>query len=118
VFGLLAGTLHGAAMGKDVIDFNHDDSSATNTGQALLAIDPAAFGDPLEFRKRVDVVVRDLRASERMPGVQRIWLPGEQSHMKRQDAASNGMAIGAGLRKSLDALADELRIPRLTGGST
>src|SRR5205807_2127917 len=29
VFGLLAGTLNGAAMGKDVIDFNHDDASAT-----------------------------------------------------------------------------------------
>lgn len=118
VFGLLAGTLHGAAMGKDVVDFNHDDTTATNTGQALLAIDPSAFGDPLEFQKRVDVVVRDLRASERMPGVERIWLPGEQSEMRRRDAARNGIEIGAGLRRSLDALADELRIPRLPGEST
>src|SRR5450432_2907561 len=45
VVGLLAGTLNGAAMGKDVIDFNQDVSSATNTGQAIVAIDPAAFGD-------------------------------------------------------------------------
>src|SRR5205085_6920016 len=34
VVGLLAGTLNGAAMGRDVIDFNQDFSSATNTGQA------------------------------------------------------------------------------------
>src|SRR4029077_17318959 len=30
VVGLLAGTLNAAAMGKDLIDFNHDDASATN----------------------------------------------------------------------------------------
>ena len=45
IVGLLAGTLNGAAMGSDVIDFNHDDTSATNTGQAIMAIDLAAFGD-------------------------------------------------------------------------
>src|SRR3954468_7246623 len=33
IVGLLAGTLNGAAMGKDVIDFNHDQSTPTNTGQ-------------------------------------------------------------------------------------
>jgi L-2-hydroxycarboxylate dehydrogenase (NAD+) len=32
IIGLLAGTLGGAAMGRDVIDFNHDDDSVTNTG--------------------------------------------------------------------------------------
>src|SRR5207244_9059298 len=36
IVGLLAGTLNGAAMCKDVVDFNHDDNSATNTGQALV----------------------------------------------------------------------------------
>src|SRR6185295_12287412 len=66
VFGLLAGTLNGAAMGKDVIDFNADDRSVTNTGQAILAIDIAAFGDSEDFKHRVDVLARDLRASKRM----------------------------------------------------
>jgi L-2-hydroxycarboxylate dehydrogenase (NAD+) len=114
VFGLLAGTLNGAAMGKDVVDFNHDDTTPTNTGQAILAIDPAAFGDPLDFRKRVDVVVRDLRSSERMPGVERIWLPGEQSHLKRAEGGRAGIPIPPALRAALDKLADELQITRLT----
>ncbi|QJR09837.1 putative oxidoreductase YjmC [Usitatibacter rugosus] len=117
VFGLLAGTLNGAAMGKDVIDFNADDVTPTNTGQAICVIDPAAFGDPLEFKKRVDVVVRDLRASERMPGVERIWLPGEQSHLKKLEAQRNGTPIAPALQKSLDTLADSLGILRLSGGT-
>jgi LDH2 family malate/lactate/ureidoglycolate dehydrogenase len=115
VFGLLAGTLNGAAMGKDVVDFNHDDTTPTNTGQALMVIDPAAFGDPREFRRRVDTVVRDIRASERMPGVERIWLPGEQSHAKRMESARCGIALGAALVQSLDQLADQLGIARLQG---
>ena len=116
VFGLLAGTLNGAAMGKDVVDFNHDDTTPTNTGQAILAIDPAAFGDPAEFRGRVDSVVRDIRASERMPGVERIWLPGEQSHAKRVAGARDGVPIVPELRASLDKLAGELGIPPLKAG--
>jgi L-2-hydroxycarboxylate dehydrogenase (NAD+) len=115
VFGLLAGTLNGAAMGKDVVDFNADDVATTNTGQAILAIDPAAFGDPGEFRRRVDTVVRDLRSSQRMPNVERIWLPGEQSHMKREANTRAGVPIVPALAASLDKLASELGIPKLPG---
>jgi L-2-hydroxycarboxylate dehydrogenase (NAD+) len=45
VIGLLEGTLNGAAMGRDVVDFNKDDQSRTNTGQSMLVIGPAALGD-------------------------------------------------------------------------
>jgi hypothetical protein len=69
IIGLLAGTLGGAAMGRDVIDFNHDDDSVTNTGQAIAAINIAAFGDVAVFKASVDALVRDFRNSERMPGV-------------------------------------------------
>jgi len=113
VFGLLAGTLNGAAMGKDVIDFNHDDASATNTGQAIVAIDVAAFGDLQAFKDRIDVLVNDLRQSRRMPHVERIWLPGEQSHAKRIEHHRDGIPISAPLLRSLDQLADDLRVKRL-----
>src|SRR6185312_4949114 len=47
-FGVLAGTLNRAAMGREVVDFNADDSTETNTGQAILALDLEAFGDARE----------------------------------------------------------------------
>ncbi len=111
--GLLAGTLNGAAMGKDVIDFNHDQSSVTNTGQAIVAIDIAAFGDVEAFKARVDALVRDLRGSQRMPGVERIWVPGEQSQAKRVAYARDGIPIAAGLMRNLNQLAAELGIAAL-----
>jgi LDH2 family malate/lactate/ureidoglycolate dehydrogenase len=110
IVGLLAGTLNGAAMGKQVIDFNHDDTTTTNTGQAILAIDLSAFGDVAQFKARVDQLVRELRGSERMPGVERIWLPGEQSHAKRESNEKNGIPIGAVLVQQLGAFARELGV--------
>ena len=113
IVGLLAGTLNDAAMGKNVIDFNRDDTSATNTGQAIVAIDIAAFGDPDAFKDRVDNLIDDLRGSRRMPNVDRIWLPGEQSSARRLENSKAGIPIPASLRQNLDALADDLRIERL-----
>jgi L-2-hydroxycarboxylate dehydrogenase (NAD+) len=113
IVGLLAGTLNGAAMGKDVIDFNHDDTSATNTGQAIVAIDVAAFGELNAFKARVDTLIESLRGSHRMPNVDRIWLPGEQSNVKRVEYSREGIPIPAALRQNLDRLADELGIDRL-----
>jgi L-2-hydroxycarboxylate dehydrogenase (NAD+) len=113
VFGLLAGTLNGAAMGRDTIDFNADDKTPTNTGQAILALDIAAFGEVAAFKRRVDALARDLRASPRMPGFDRIWLPGEQSRLKSLERSRTGVPIPDALQRSLDELAARLGIEKL-----
>ena len=113
IVGLLAGTLNGAAMGSETIDFNKDHVGVTNTGQAILVIDPDAFGELDAFKARVDKLVRELRASERMPGVDRIWLPGEQSHARRIANERDGMALPTTLLAQLDAFAREIGMPTL-----
>jgi LDH2 family malate/lactate/ureidoglycolate dehydrogenase len=111
--GLLAGTLGGAAMGRDVIDFNADHVTITNTGQAILVIDLSAFGDPAAFQQQVARLVRDIRGSQRLPGVERIWLPGEQSFARRQLYAREGIPITPALLDELNALAGEIGIAPL-----
>jgi len=113
VVGLLAGTLNGAAMGREVIDFNQDNETPTNTGHAIVAIDPAAFGEIAEFKAAVDKLARDLRSSERMPGVERIHLPGEQSHERIIANRRDGIPIAAPLMGALDRLAEQLDISPL-----
>lgn len=113
VFGLLAGTLNGAAMGKDVVDFNADDVTPTNTGHVIVAINVEAFQPVAEFRKNVDVLIRDIRNSKRLPGVDRIRLPGEGSQAARADRAKNGIPLSAPLAASLNQLAAELKIAPL-----
>jgi L-2-hydroxycarboxylate dehydrogenase (NAD+) len=113
VFGLLAGTLNGAAMGRDVVDFNADDTTPTNTGHVIVAIDVAAFQPVADFRRSVDALVRDIRGSKRLPGVDRIRLPGEGSHAARGDRMQNGIPLPAPLLGALDQVARDLGIQPL-----
>ena len=113
MFGLLAGTLNGAAMGRDVVDFNADDTTPTNTGHCIVAINIEAFQPVADFKQSVDALVRDLRKSERLPGVEHIHIPGEGSHAARADRLKNGVPMPPSLMAALDTLASELGIAPL-----
>jgi len=48
-----------------------------------------------------------------MPGVERIWLPGEQSQAKRIAHGRDGIPIAPALRAVLDGVAAELGVAPL-----
>jgi LDH2 family malate/lactate/ureidoglycolate dehydrogenase len=113
IIALLAGMLNRAAVGREVIDFVKETGKATNTGQAIMALSVDAFMPPAEFKRSVDGFIRDIRQSRRLPGVDRIWLPGEQSHAKCLDRRARGIPMPKPLRESLEAVARELKIAGL-----
>ena len=80
---------------------------------AIAAISIDTFTPPAEFKRTVDGFIRDLRNSRRLPGVERIWLPGEQSHTKLLERRAHGVPIPKSLRESLDTLARDLSIAPL-----
>ncbi len=113
VFGILAGTLNGAAFGRDVIDFNADFTTTTNTGHFILALDIAAFADPEEFKADIDRVWAEMKSSPRMPGVEEIRLPGEGLARTIAERSENGIPLSPALRATLDGLAADLGIAPL-----
>ena len=113
IFGILAGTLNGAAFGRNVVDFNADATTKTNTGQFILALDIKAFADPDVFRSGIDRVWDDMKSSDRLPGVEQIRIPGERLDRIRQDRAANGIPIPPALKTQLDELATALNIKPL-----
>jgi len=113
IIALLAGALNGAAVGRDVIDFVKETGKASNTGQAIAALAIETFMSVGEFKRAVDRLIRDIRGSRRLPGVERIFIPGEQSHAKLIDRRSNGVPMPKALRESLDALARDLAVAPL-----
>ena len=115
MFGLLAGTLNGAANGEDVVDFNKDDTTPTNTGQAICAIDIKAFAEPAQFKRQVDAFIRQLHGSALLPGFDRIRLPGEDRHQRQQERQRDGIPIPASLNAALKRMAGELGIRPLLG---
>ena len=113
MIGLVAGVLNGAAFGRDVIDFNADDDSATNTGHAIVAVDIARFVPLHAFTAEVDRHIRDLRGSQLLPGFDAIRLPGERRAACRDARSRDGIPVPAPLLAQLDKLAAELEIKPL-----
>jgi LDH2 family malate/lactate/ureidoglycolate dehydrogenase len=100
-------------MGTEVIDFNKDQATITNTGQAILVIDPDAFGEVDAFKARVDKLVRELRGQRAHAGrgphldarrAEPCQAPRQRARRPRAAAA---------LRTQLDDFAREIGIPLL-----
>jgi L-2-hydroxycarboxylate dehydrogenase (NAD+) len=115
MFGLLAGTLNGAANGEDVVDFNKDDVTPTNTGQAICVLDIKSFAEPVAFKRQVDAVIRQLHDSALLPGFDRIRLPGEDRARRTLERRKTGIPIPAELQAALDKMAADLGIKPLFG---
>ena len=113
IIGILAGALNRAALGREVVDFVKETGKATNTGHAIAAIAIDAFMPAADFKRNVDQVVRDMRNSQKLPGVERIYLPGEQSHAKLLDRRARGVPMPKALRDTLDTMARDLNVAAL-----
>jgi L-2-hydroxycarboxylate dehydrogenase (NAD+) len=113
MFGLLAGTLNGAAFGRDVVNYTVDSKTPSNTGQAMIALDIATFADVETFKQNVDELWDVMKSSPTLPGVDEVRLPGEHSAKLYDQRMADGVPLGADLRKVLDELADRLGIERL-----
>ncbi|MBO6782607.1 MAG: Ldh family oxidoreductase [Alphaproteobacteria bacterium] len=113
IFGILAGTLNGATFGTNVVDMNADATSVTNTGQFYLAINISAFMDPAAFKTEVDAVIRQMRSSATMEGVDRVRLPGESSHAAYRERKTDGVPLPDPLLENLAKVADDLGVDRL-----
>ena len=109
VFGLLAGTLNGAEFGKNVIDFNSDSTSFTNTGQFIIALSVESFSDVSLFKRNVDEVIRSMQASPKLPGFDKVRVPGERSLEIRRQREQSGIPIPDALCEALSRLASSLK---------
>jgi LDH2 family malate/lactate/ureidoglycolate dehydrogenase len=113
MLGLVAGPLNRAAFGRDVVDFNADDASETNTGHFILALDVARFLPLAAYTAEVDRHIGELKQSKRLPGVDEIRMPGERRRACREDRLRDGVPLAPPLVAQLDALAAQLGIPPL-----
>lgn len=111
--GLLAGTLNGAALGKDVVEFSKDTASPTNTGQFIVAVSVAAFCDVAAFKATADQVFAQMRSSETLPGHDPVRIPGEGRVATFEDRTIKGVPLHPNLVATLSEIAAELKIPEL-----
>jgi L-2-hydroxycarboxylate dehydrogenase (NAD+) len=113
VLGLLAGVLNGAAIGRDVVDFNADDVTPANTGQFILALDVSRFMEPETFAAAARKHLDELRGSERLTGVEHIRLPGDERARRRAERLDAGVPVPEQLLEKLDAISRDLGVALL-----
>ncbi|MGH7876434.1 MAG: Ldh family oxidoreductase [Candidatus Dormibacteraceae bacterium] len=109
MIGLLAGTLNGAAFGREVVDFNADSHSITNTGHCIVAIDVARFMDLDAFKGAVDAVCEQIHGSPTLPGA-KIRIPGEHSAALAAESRELGVPLAPAVVRQLTLMAAEFGV--------
>jgi LDH2 family malate/lactate/ureidoglycolate dehydrogenase len=110
VIGMLAGVLNGAAFGRNVVDFNKDFVARNNSGHMILVMRVDNFQPVDAFKQEMDRVIREIRGSQRMDGVDRIWLPGEMEHHTIRERQADGIPIAPAVVDQLKQLAVDLNL--------
>lgn len=107
--GLLAGVLNGAAFGDEVIDHRRDQTTPTNTGQALLVLRADLFRSQDEAVSALTGHLDILRNSGTRDGGP-VRLPGDAAAATRLDNECHGIPVPGKLAAELGALAGRLGI--------
>lgn len=113
MFGILAGTLNGAAFGQDLVDFNSDFETTTNTGQFIIVADVKCFMDPSLFKSQIDQIRKEMTSSPLRPGFDSIRLPGERSLRLEQERTRNGIPLRPELLTALLPVSEAAGVPAL-----
>jgi LDH2 family malate/lactate/ureidoglycolate dehydrogenase len=69
---------------------SHDTSS---NGHFYLAIDPTGFTTMEEFKDRVDGLIKHLKASHTVPGVDQVFVPGEIGNRTMEKRLKEGIPV-------------------------
>lgn len=90
---LLSGPLVGGQVGEAIRGWLDEDGAKGVRGHTFMAIDPAAFGDPGEFRAGAQSYLDEVKSSKRAPGVDAIRVPGERTLARRRRSLAEGVEV-------------------------
>jgi LDH2 family malate/lactate/ureidoglycolate dehydrogenase len=109
ITGILSSLLSGAAFGTELGDMETGPKPGQD-GHFALAIRIGAFADVDRFKDRVDQVIREIHASRRAPGVERLYVPGEIEALNRRAYGRDGIPLNAVTLGDLRRVAHDLGI--------
>lgn len=79
-------------------------------GHFFLAMDVECFTDLDDFKKATGDILRELRASQKAPGAERIYTCGEKEYLTWLEREDKGAPVNAVLQQQLCTMRDELGI--------
>jgi len=91
VVEILSAALQQGAYMKMLTGLKDGKKVPYSLGHFFIAIDINAFTDPEDFKKTTGNILRELRASKKMPGQNRIYTAGEKEHDTWIERKDNGV---------------------------
>jgi ureidoglycolate dehydrogenase (NAD+) len=104
----LAALLPGAGVLDEAKSWILNPTAEGSLGQAFIVINPGIMVPVDDFKRRVDIMIRKLRASPKARNSTRVYLPGEIEWERREDALAKGIALPAHVLASLHDAARDL----------
>ncbi|MCG2820721.1 MAG: Ldh family oxidoreductase [Candidatus Atribacteria bacterium] len=83
-----------------------------NLGHFFIAINISAFTELESFKKITGQILRDLRASKKVPGAERIYTAGEKEHLAWLERKDKGAPINKNLQQQILDLKKELGLTK------
>jgi LDH2 family malate/lactate/ureidoglycolate dehydrogenase len=106
---ILSASLQAGAFQKDLLGVAPDGSRRPYMlGHFFLALDVAHFIPLEESRRITGQIMRNLQASRKAAGAERIYVAGEKEYEMEQERRRAGIPLNANLRKELRSVRDEL----------
>ncbi len=111
---VFSGVLSGSAFAGHVTN-PYDPSKPADVGHFLVAIKPDLFMSLEEFKERMDYLHGRVVKSDKMPGVERIYFPGEVEQLKEEERLCTGIPYVEAEIAALNAEAERVGVGNIAG---
>lgn len=110
ILDVLTGVLSGGLFSTSVRGFGRNMSEPLGVCHSFCALHIECFISLVQFRSRMDEMIKNVKASETLEGVKRVYLPGEKGFLTRENRKLNGIPLWGKLRGDLEKLGRRLSI--------
>ena len=112
VVEVLSAALQGGSFLKALNGLSSDGQKQPyHLGHFFMVINPEFFLGEESFRKITGDILRDLRASEKAPGEERIYTAGEKEYLVWLERKDKGVPVGEAVQKEFIEIRDKYHLP-------
>jgi LDH2 family malate/lactate/ureidoglycolate dehydrogenase len=90
---MLTGFLTGGEISREMTNLYDNVAEGQHNSHFCLAINIGSFVDPAFFKRRVDDYILQIKASDKAPGVEEIYMPGEIEFRKEKQQRAEGILL-------------------------
>ena len=111
VFAALSGLLSGEPFTAQRPAPGGEKGFAAQVAHLLVAVDIESFTDLGEFKTSLDEVIASWKQSDRRPGFDEVFYPGEIEWRRVPERKANGIPLNGSLLSELKAIGQDLGVP-------